>query len=188
MAREKPLDLAVVEAWLSAWSESDVFSDAAVRYLQSLITDPLCLVVVTLSLGHEPRSLVFRRIKQMIPVPISPPPLRPVLPLRPVKRGNIYGQFPAMQVSPVAPVAPSVGQLWHQTGVKSETVPKLERVLRWDGTDWVIAGLVSDSATIMKQGLQVCDFKEAVAYAHGHTKWLDCQFIYTHDGSTWGNA
>jgi hypothetical protein len=43
--------------------------------------------------------------------------------------------------------------------VKSEMIPKRERVLRWDGTDWVIAGLVSDNATIMKQGLQVCDFQ-----------------------------
>jgi hypothetical protein len=66
-------------------------------------------------------------------------------------------------VSAVPPVAPSIGQLWHQTGVK---VPKLERVLRWDGTDWVIAGLVSDSAVIMKQGLQVCGFQEALADAH----------------------
>jgi hypothetical protein len=53
--------------------------------------------------------------------------------------------------------------------VKSNTVPKHERVLRWDGTDWAVAGLVSDSATIMKQGLQVCDFNEALAFAHGHT-------------------
>ena len=176
MAREKPLDAAVVQAWLAAWNESDVFSDASVRHLQSFIADPLCLVVVTLGLGHEPRSLVFRRIKQMIPVPISPP-LRAVLPLRPVK----WEKFPAMLVSPVAPVAPSVGQLWHQTGVKSETVPKLERVLRWDGTDWVIAGLVSDNAAIMKQGKWVCYFQEALADAHASTKWLDCEFIYTYD-------
>jgi hypothetical protein len=50
-------------------------------------------------------------------------------------------------------------------------------VLRWDGTDWVIAGLVSDNATIMKQGKWVCDFQEAVADAHARTKWLDCEFI-----------
>jgi hypothetical protein len=93
-----------------------------------------------------------------------------------------------MPVGPVAPVAPSVGQLWHQTGVKSETVPKLERVLRWDGAEWVIAGLVVDDANIMKQGKQACDFMEALAYAHATTKWLDCEFIYTYDGSTWGNA
>jgi hypothetical protein len=59
MAREKPLDLAAVQAWLSAWNEHDIFSDASVRHLQSLITDPLCLVVVTLGVGREPRSLVF---------------------------------------------------------------------------------------------------------------------------------
>jgi hypothetical protein len=52
----------------------------------------------------------------------------------------------------------------------------------------VRAGLVSGSAIIMKQGLQVCDFEEALAYAHGHTRWLDCEFIYTYDGSTWGKA
>jgi hypothetical protein len=96
--------------------------------------------------------------------------------------------FPEIPVSPVAPVGPSLGQLWHQTGVKSETVPKWEMVLRWDGTDWVIAGLVSDNATIMKQGKWVCDFQEALADAHARMKWLDCEFIYTYDGSTLGNA
>ena len=93
-----------------------------------------------------------------------------------------------MFVSPVPPVAPPIGQLWHQTGVKSETVPKSERVLRWDGTDWVVAGYVSDSPIIMKQGRQECDFQEALASAHSHTEWINCQFIYTYDGSTWGNA
>jgi hypothetical protein len=177
MAREKPLDLAIVQTWLSAWNESDIFSDIAVRHLQSLITDPLCFVVVTLGTGQEPRSLVFRRVKQMVPVPISPFAGRKGI-----------SQFPTMTVSPVAPVAPSDGQLWHQTGVRSETVPKLERVLRWDGTDWVIAGLVREIGGVMKQGMQVCDFQEALACAHEHTKWLDCEFIYTYDGSTWGNA
>jgi hypothetical protein len=57
MAREKPLDLPVVEAWLSAWNERDIFSDAAVHHLQSLITDPLCLVVITMGMGREPRSM-----------------------------------------------------------------------------------------------------------------------------------
>jgi hypothetical protein len=191
MAQEKPLDLSVVQAWLAAWNESDVFSDASARHLQSLITDPLCLVVVTLGVGREPRSLVFRRITQVIPVPTSPPPTLEQK-LRALKNGvqlaPRIGHFPSMPVSPVAPIAPSVGQLWHQTGVKSETVPKLERVLRWDGTDWVIVGLVSDSATIMKQGKRVCDFQQALADAHATTKWLDCEFIYTYDGSTWGNA
>jgi hypothetical protein len=203
MAREKPLDLAVVQAWLSAWNESDIFSDASVRHLQSLITDPLCLVVVTLGVGREPRSLVFRRMKQMIPVLIPPlPALKPTvyavqgddgrfLMRTDGKREGLRSQPPAafpdeVIVSPVAPVAPSVGQLWHQTGVKSKTVPN--RVLRWDGTDWVIAGLVSEGGGVVKQGMQVCDFQEALACAYGHTRWLDCEFIYTYDGSTWGNA
>jgi hypothetical protein len=199
MAREKPLDLAVVQAWLAAWNDSDVFSDAAVRHLQSLIMDPRCHVVVTLGVGREPRSLVFRRTKQMIPVLIPPlPALKPALYAVRGDDGRFrvcmsdrregIRPFPEMTVNPVAPRAPSVGQLWHQTGVKSKTVPKLERVLRWDGADWMIAGLVAESPAIMKQGLQVCDFKEALAYAHGTTKWLDCEFIYTYDGSTWGNA
>jgi hypothetical protein len=215
MAQVKPLDLAIVQEWLAAWDESNIFSDASVRHLQSLITDPLCLVVVTLGVGREPRSLVFRRVKQMIPVLIPPlPVLKPSgkpagVVLRQLteeertarayalaeskKRQGEEGircpaAFPEMPVSPVAPVAPSVGQLLHQTGVKSETVPKLERVLRWDGAEWVIAGLVSDNATIMKQGKQPCDFMEALASAHATTKWVDCDFIYTYDGSTWGNA
>jgi hypothetical protein len=143
-------------------------------------------------------------MKQMIPVLIPPlPALKPkvyavqgddgrLLIRTDGKREGIRWQppaaFPEMIVSPVAPVAPSVGQLWHQTGVKSETVPKRERVLRWDGADWAIAGLVFDEATIMKQGKQACDFMEALASAHATTKWVDCEFIYTYDGSTWGNA
>ena len=95
---------------------------------------------------------------------------------------------PSMFVSPVAPVAPPIGQLWHQTGVKSERVPKLERVLRRDGADWEIAGYVSDSPYIGKQGMKGCDFQEVLAFAHRHTQVWDCEFIYTYDGSTWGNA
>jgi hypothetical protein len=178
MAQEKPLDLAVVQAWLSAWNDRDIFSDASVRHLQSLITDPLCLVVVTL--GGGPRTAQ---------PPISPHEADDTCTNSPASRseagslcrlddgrfqihmekrqgeegtpGKREGQsvgsrqppqlFPEMPVSPVAPVAPSVGQLWHQTGVMSKTVPKWEMVLRWDGTGWVIAGLVSDNATIMKQ-------------------------------------
>jgi hypothetical protein len=67
MAREKSLDLAVVPAWLAAWDERDVFSDAAVHHLLSLIPDAHCLVVVTLGVGREPRSLVFRRRKYVLP-------------------------------------------------------------------------------------------------------------------------
>jgi hypothetical protein len=65
---QKPLGLPIVQEWLAAWDESNIFSDASVRHLQSLITDPFCLVVVTLGVGHEPRSLVFRRVKYMLPL------------------------------------------------------------------------------------------------------------------------
>jgi hypothetical protein len=196
MAQQKPLDLAIVQEWLAAWDESNIFSDASVRHLQSLITDPFCLVVVTLGIGREPRSLVFRRVKYTLP-PVPPKPnirdmsrrsSREAALLRLREGRERIEQFRSMPVGPVAPGAPSVGQLWHQTGVKSETVSKLERVLRWDGAEWVIAGLVVDDANIMKQGKQACDFMEALASAHATTKWLDCDFIYTYDGSTWGNA
>jgi hypothetical protein len=66
MAQEMPLDVAVVRAWLAAWNESDVFSDAAVHHLQSLIAEVHCLVVITLGVGREPRSLVFRRVKRVL--------------------------------------------------------------------------------------------------------------------------
>jgi hypothetical protein len=80
MARVKPLDLAVVQVWLSAWNDRDIFSDAAVRHLQSLIMDPLCVVVVTRGVGREPRSLLFHRMKRMIPVLIPPlPALKPTV-------------------------------------------------------------------------------------------------------------
>jgi hypothetical protein len=192
MAREKSLDLAIVQTWLSAWNERDIFSDDAVRHLRSLITDPLCLVVVTLGVGHQPRSLVFRRVKQMV----QPGPISPRLALKPplgftktLEFAMGISPFPTMIVSPVAPVAPFVGQLWQQTGVKSKTViPRVQRVLRWDGVDWTIAGLVTEIGGVMKQGLQVCDFQEALACAHEHARWFDCEFIHTYDGSTWGNA
>jgi hypothetical protein len=74
MARQTPIDLSIVKAWLAAWNESDVFSDDAVRNLLFLITDPWCLVVVTLGVGRDPRCLVFGHRKLMIPARISPPP------------------------------------------------------------------------------------------------------------------
>jgi hypothetical protein len=196
MAREKPLDVAVVQAWLTAWDESDLFSDAAVHHLQSFITDPHCLVVVTLRAGREPRSLVFRRVKRVLEAHHEPSAsnnpeimfetvVSPHLSWRNWAHGLSLAS--SMFVSPVPPVAPSIGQLWHQIGVKSE-VSKLERALRWDGADWVVAGYVYDSPIIMKHGKQACDFQEALASAHRHTEWIDCQFIYTYDGSTWGNA
>jgi hypothetical protein len=191
MTRQKPLDPAIVQEWLAAWNERDIFSDAAVLHLQSFIANPFCLVVVTLGIGCEPRSLVFRRIKHVVPVP-SPSEITPKPALRHLK--DMFGwpvgirQLRSMFVSSVAPLDPFVGQLWHQTGMKSARIPKLERVLRWDGEDWLVVGHVMDSPTILKQGRQTCGFKEALGYAHEHAKWVDCEFIYTYDGSTWGNA
>jgi hypothetical protein len=40
--------------------------NAAVRDLQSLVTDTHRLVAVTLGVGREPRSLVFRRVKRVL--------------------------------------------------------------------------------------------------------------------------
>jgi hypothetical protein len=196
MAREKPLDVAVVQAWLTAWDESDLFSDAAVQHLQSFLTDPHCLVVVTLRVGRESRSLVFRRVKRVLethhePSASNSPKIIFDTVVSPRFTWRDWAQSlslaSAMLVSPVPPVAPPIGQLWHQTGVKSE-VSKLERALRWDGADWVVAGYVSDSPIIMKQGKEACDFLDALAHAHENARWVDCKFIYTYDGSTWGNA
>jgi hypothetical protein len=85
---------------------------------------------------------------------------------------------------PVAPVGPPIGQLWHQTGVK------FERVLQWNGADWVIVGHVIDSPSILKQGKRVAiSRKPAVSPLACHAPRLRVhQFIYTYDGSTWGNA
>jgi hypothetical protein len=40
-------------------------------------------------------------------------------------------RIPSMFVAPIAPVGPTIGQLWHQTGVKFESV------LQWHGADRV---------------------------------------------------
>jgi hypothetical protein len=42
-AKEKSLDLAAVQTWLAAWSEKDLYSDAAVRDLLSLMPDNDCM-------------------------------------------------------------------------------------------------------------------------------------------------
>src|SRR5215469_2336881 len=192
MARERPLDLAVVHTWLASWDEGDLFSDAAVQHLQSLIADTHCLVVVTLDVAHEPRSLLFRRVKRVVEVGHDDGLVirrsRPELEAVARREARSRSLASSLFVSPVPPVAPAIGQLWHQTGVKSESVPKLERVLRWDGADWVIAGHVSDNPIIVMQGKKRCDFNAALASAHDFTNWGDCKFIYTYDGSTWGSA
>jgi Protein of unknown function (DUF805) len=47
---------------------------------------------------------------------------------------------------------------------------------------------VFDSPIIAKQGKQACDFRGALACAHTYAKRFHCEFIYTYDGSTRGNA
>ena len=59
MAREQPLEPAVVRTWLAMWEQRDPFCDDAVRHLQTLIPDNNCYVVVTLGTGREPRSSCF---------------------------------------------------------------------------------------------------------------------------------
>ena len=173
MAKEKPLDFDVVQAWLERWNERDLYSDAAVRYLQSLIADPYCVVVITRGIGCEPRSLVFMRWKWAFPirpdrVDLSPP------------RAIDIGKIPRMASGENPPLAPRIGQLWHRTGQRPE------RILEWDGADWTVAAPVCDDPIIVKQGLQPCDFQEALAAAHALGE--NCEFIYAYDDSTWGNA
>src|SRR5262249_40523552 len=93
------------------------------------------------------------------------------------------GKIPSMYSGAVPPLAPKIGQLWHRTGVRPE------RILEWDGVEWIIAAPVCDDPVIMKQGLQPCDFQEALAFAHEHAERDTCElFIYTCDDSTWGSA
>jgi hypothetical protein len=204
MAREKPLDLDIAQAWLDAWDDGNPFSEPAVHHLQSLLADSHCLLAVTLNVGGEPRSLVFRRRRYVLPAVLGrgPPIIVPnasglartgrSAPAQdvPSDRSHVLtfgwhirmSRKMSMIAGPAAPAAPRVGQLWHQTGVK------LEKVLRWDGADWVIAGHVIDSPSIMMQGQRACHFSEALARAHWHATQLDCEFIYTYDGSAWGHA
>jgi hypothetical protein len=188
MAREKPLDLTVVRAWLAAWDESDVISDAAVLHLRSLISDTHCLVVITLMVGREPRSLVFRRLKRVLPPASGSGAIGLSVTFDKWPWTHSLNRARSMFIGLVAPASPAVGQLW-STGVNSDRYPKLPRVLRWDGADWATtAGYVYDSPIIMKQGKQACDFRDALAEARASTKWFDCEFVYTYDGSTSGNA
>jgi hypothetical protein len=68
MGRPKSLDPNVVQTWLAAWRETELYSDAAVSHLASLIEDPYCVVVVTRGVGREVRSLVFRIRRGASPV------------------------------------------------------------------------------------------------------------------------
>ena len=68
MAREQLLELTVARTWLAMWEQRDPFCDDAVRHLQTLIADNHCYVVITVGTGREPRSLVFRRWRHVIPL------------------------------------------------------------------------------------------------------------------------
>jgi hypothetical protein len=131
--------LAVLQAWLSGWNKSDIFSDAAVRHLQSLITDPLCLVVIIL--GHEPRSLVFRPWKHVefwIPVPGRGLPKFIKLKI---------SELPSMFVSPVAPdttYRPALVPDWREIGDRSE----IGEGSTMGGAVWVVAGYMFDDPSI----------------------------------------
>ena len=67
MARERLFEPAVVRTWLATWEQRDPFCDDAIRDLQTLVPDNHCYVVITLGTGRDPRSLVFRRWKHVIP-------------------------------------------------------------------------------------------------------------------------
>jgi hypothetical protein len=181
MAWERPLDVNIVQAWLAAWDEADLYSDAAVRHLSALIDDPKCLVVVTRGVGREARSLVFRRLRHVRPIPTD----RSEIGLR---RATHISEILPIFAGPVPPAAPSTGQLWRQVHTECANVDLraiLEKMFVWDGTAWIA---VRDQPTIMKQGKQPCGFMEALACAHESAKWGNEEVIYTYDDSTWGNA
>jgi hypothetical protein len=185
MAKEKPLDLAAVQTWLSAWEENDLYSDAAVRHLLGLIPDSDCIVVITRGVGCVPRSLVFRRWRRVEVVPERAAQARRVQP------ALLDPERVAMFDGPNPPMAPIAGQLWLQV----DTTPRQrisawasQKIFRWDGTQWLLHGNLRDEAIISKQGKQECGFEEALAYAHELARWNRCQTIYTFDGSTRGNA
>jgi len=181
MAQERPLDLNIVKAWLAAWDEADLYSDAAVRHLAALIDDPKCLIVVTRGVGREARSLVFRRWRS---VNRNPSDRSAVL-----SRGATHtGEIPPLFHGPVPPAAPSIGQLWHRVHTEcanADLRAMLDKMFRWDGSDWIDLRV---QPSIVKQGKQPCGFMEALAYAHEMAKWGDEEVIYTYDDSTWGNA
>ena len=175
MAKEMPLDLTVVRTWIAAWKEKDLYSDAAVRHLHSLIPNDNCMVVITFGVGRAPRSIVSscRRF-----VAAAPKSRKKIFARSEAAACDINSIF----ASPVAPMAPSDGQLWRQTDNSSQ------EVLQWEGTRWVLYGHFREVAAISKQGKRECGFTEALASAHRLARWNRCEVIYTFDDSTWGNA
>jgi len=186
MAKEKSLDLAAVQTWLSAWEENDLYSDAAIRHLQSLIPDNHCMVVITRGVNCLPRSLVFRRWRRVELVPPTP-----AIQAGRVRPASLDPDRMAMFDGPNPPTAPIAGQLWLQVDVTPRQriyAWAAQRIFRWDGTQWQLHGYLRDEAVISVQGRQACGFAEALASAHAFARWNRCQTIYTFDDSTWGNA
>src|SRR5215470_5283237 len=125
MAKEKPLDLTLVQTWLAAWKGKALYSDAAVRDLLSLIPDNDCMVVITCGVGCPPRSLVFRRLRRVRVIP--PTSTIPAGRLRPIIAAHrrhyaalLDPDRMAMFHGPTSPMAPIIGQLWLKEGVTPE--------------------------------------------------------------------
>jgi hypothetical protein len=148
MASEQPLEPEVVRTWLAMWEQRDPFCDDAVRHLQTLIPDNHCCVVITLGIGRERRSLVFRRWRHVIPLARN---------ITEQKAELLECDFYKMLVSPAAPMARNDSQFWHQTG----TGTKAEKVHQWNGANWMLYGYVRDDLIISKQGKQDCGFIRA---------------------------
>jgi len=185
MAKEKSLDFAAVQTWLAAWKEKDLYSDAAVRDLLSLIPDNYCMVVITCGVGCPPRSLVFRRWRRVVVLPPTPTTqagrVHPAV-LDPDRVTMFHG--------PTPPMAPTTGQLWLKEGVTPKwSVPWVtQKIFRWDGTQWLLHGHLRDETSISMQGKTECGFAEALARARETARRNRLQTIYTFDDSTWGNA
>ena len=174
MAKERPLDSNVVRTWIAAWKEKDLYSNAAVRHLHSLIPDNNCVVVITFGVGRAPRSIMFSCWRFVAVASQSRAQISKIE----VAECDIN----QIVAGPVAPVAPSDGQLWRQTDTSDQNV------LQWDGTRWMQYGYFREVAGISKLGEQECGFMEALASAHRLAKLNGCEVIYTFDDSTWGNA
>src|SRR5262249_27470274 len=119
----------VVRTWLAMWEQRDPFCDDAVRHLQTLIPENKCYVVVTLGIGCEPRSLVFRRWKHVLPLARN---------IAEQKAELLEYDFYKMLVSPEAPIARNDRQFWHQTC----TGTRAQKVFQSNGADWMLYGYV----------------------------------------------
>jgi hypothetical protein len=181
MAKEKSLDLAAVQTWLAAWKEKDLFSDAAVRDLLGLIPDNNCMVVITCGVGCPPRSLVFHRLRRVRVIPPTstiPGRLRAIIAAhRRFHAALLDPDRMAMFHGPTSPMAPIIGQLWLKEGVTPEwlkSVPSVtQKIFRWDGTQWLLHGHLTDDALISMQGKTECGFAEALARAREHAQRLN---------------